>query len=249
MDPSTPQNTSPFQPVDPQPVAPPQPPVAPPMAPPVQVSQPMAPQPGMPQQVAQPMYAPAGSAGTGVGEDPGKTLAIVGLVITILGMSLVGLILSIVASKKSKTAGFKNGIAKAGIIVGIIYTVLSVLVTIGFIALIAIGAMQSNGDDAQTKNELVLTGEAINTYANKLGYLPATLSDLSAVNGFDVANTTDVDGNAYEYSATPAGCEATSDCTGYKLSGKAAVAGDPDVVVMQELTSDPSVTPDATKQQ
>ena len=61
--------------------------------------------------------------------DPGRTLGIVGLVLAIVA-SFIGLIISIVAFNKSKAAGFQNGIAKAGIIVGIITTILSVIWTI-----------------------------------------------------------------------------------------------------------------------
>lgn len=57
-------------------------------------------------------------------QDPGRTLGIVGLVLSIVG-SFVGLIISIVAFNQSKKAGFDNGLAKAGIIVGVITTVLT----------------------------------------------------------------------------------------------------------------------------
>ncbi|MDF2846505.1 MAG: hypothetical protein K0R97_487 [Oerskovia sp.] len=75
---------------------------------------PQAPQYGAPQ-----APAPQGYGTTAPATDPGKTLGIVGLVLSILGCtSLIGLILSIVALNKSKKAGYKNGIALAGIIVG-----------------------------------------------------------------------------------------------------------------------------------
>lgn len=71
-------------------------------------------------------------------EDPGKTLGIVSLVTAILGLSLVGLITGIIARKKSKAAGFKNGLATAGLIISIIGMVVSVIVlTIGTILMIA----------------------------------------------------------------------------------------------------------------
>ena len=66
---------------------------------------------------------------TGVAEDPAKTLSIVGLVLAIV-VPLVGLIISIVARKQSRQAGFDNGMAKAGIIVGAILTVLGLIVAI-----------------------------------------------------------------------------------------------------------------------
>jgi len=62
-------------------------------------------------------------AGPVTGEDPGRTLGIVGLVLAIIA-NWIGLVVSIVAFRKSKSAGFNNGIAKAGIIVGCITTAL-----------------------------------------------------------------------------------------------------------------------------
>lgn len=73
---------------------------------------------------------------------PGKTLGIVGLILSIVA-SVVGLVVSIIAFRQSKAAGYNNGLAKAGIIVGIITTVLGVIFTIAYIALFA--TMINNG--------------------------------------------------------------------------------------------------------
>lgn len=59
-------------------------------------------------------------------EDPGKTLGIVGLILAFLA-SLIGLIISVVAYKKSKAAGHKNTLALAGIIVGAVVTLVYVV--------------------------------------------------------------------------------------------------------------------------
>ena len=75
------------------------------------------------------------------GDYPGKTLGIVGLILAII-VPLVGLIISIVAANQSKKAGFSNGLAKAGIIVGAILVALGIIVSI--IYGIAIGAALSN---------------------------------------------------------------------------------------------------------
>ena len=69
---------------------------------------------------------------------PGKTLGIVGLVLAILA-PIVGLILSIIARSQSKSAGFKNTPATAGIIVGIILTVLYIIIIIASVALASAG--------------------------------------------------------------------------------------------------------------
>ena len=103
---------------------------------------PQAPQYGAPAPAAPqaPQYGAAGPVapqGYGAPEqtDPGKTLGIAGLVLSIIGCtSLIGLILSIVALNKSKKAGYKNGIALAGIIVGAILLVASIIGAIVFVS-------------------------------------------------------------------------------------------------------------------
>lgn len=72
---------------------------------------------------------------------PGKTLGIVGLVLAIF-MNVVGLIISIVARNQSKAAGFPNTPAKAGIIVGIITTVLAIIYVIVIVVAMGSGLAQ-----------------------------------------------------------------------------------------------------------
>ena len=66
-------------------------------------------------------YAPAT-----VAQDPGRTLGIVGLVLSFF-TALVGLVISIVALRKSRRAGFKNGFALAGTIIGGLGTLVVVI--------------------------------------------------------------------------------------------------------------------------
>jgi preprotein translocase subunit SecG len=69
--------------------------------------------------------APQPAAGTG--EDPGKTLGIVGLVLAFV-FALAGIIVSAIALKKSKEAGFQNTIAKVGLILSIVFLVIGLIV-------------------------------------------------------------------------------------------------------------------------
>ena len=99
---------------------------------------------GQPQATQQPYGQPAyGGAPYGApAEDPGKTLGIVGLVLCFV-FSIAGLIVSIIAKKKSEAAGFTNTPAKVGVILGWIFTILGV---IGFIIyIIAIVALVNSG--------------------------------------------------------------------------------------------------------
>lgn len=74
-------------------------------------------------------YAPNFQNPAAPTEDPGKTLGIVGLVLAFIA-PLIGLIVSLVARSKSKAAGFQNGLATAGIVIGAIFTAVALLVTI-----------------------------------------------------------------------------------------------------------------------
>jgi len=68
--------------------------------------------------------------------NPGKNLGIAGLVLTFL-VAPIGLILSIMALVKSKRAGFKNGLAVAGIVLSAIFTIISVVILIVVVPLAA----------------------------------------------------------------------------------------------------------------
>ena len=79
-----------------------------------------------------------------VGDYPGKTLGIVGLVLAFV-FALAGLIVSIIAGNQSKAAGYKNTPAKVGVILSIVFLVLGI---IGFIASFALSAaLVQNGVD------------------------------------------------------------------------------------------------------
>jgi hypothetical protein len=112
---------------------------------------PQNPQQGYPQQgygqlgYGQQGYGQQGYGQQGYGaappaEDPGKTLGIVGLVLSFF-TAIIGLIISIVALRKSKKAGFKNTPALIGIIVGILSTIAAII--IGIVSIVAFSALLS----------------------------------------------------------------------------------------------------------
>ena len=71
---------------------------------------------------------------------PGKTLGLVGLILAIV-VPLVGLIISLVAQKQSKDAGYPNQLAKIGVIIGIILVVLGIIG--GIFYAVALGSVMS----------------------------------------------------------------------------------------------------------
>ena len=80
------------------------------------------------------------SYGAPPAEDPGKTLGIIGLVLSFF-TAIIGLIVSIVALRKSKKAGFKNTPALIGIIVGILSTIVAIIIAV--VSIIAVTAVLS----------------------------------------------------------------------------------------------------------
>lgn len=73
------------------------------------------------------------------GDYPGKTLGIIGLIFAFV-FSIVGWIISAIALKQSKAAGFPNTPAKVGLILSIIFTVINLLVLVFMLILIASSA-------------------------------------------------------------------------------------------------------------
>ena len=73
---------------------------------------------------------------------PGKTLGIVGLVLAIF-MPVVGIIISAIALNQSKSAGYENKMAKIGVILGIVFTILGIIGGIAYAALV--GSMVGAG--------------------------------------------------------------------------------------------------------
>lgn len=58
-------------------------------------------------------------------KNPGKTLAIISLVLPFLSLSAVGLVLAIIAKVKSKKAGFKNTLATVSIVLNTLFVLIS----------------------------------------------------------------------------------------------------------------------------
>jgi hypothetical protein len=86
------------------------------------MTDPIVPAPA-PEPTPQPAYQPSAAAPATY---PGKTLGIVGLIVSFF-FAIVGLILSAVALSQSKKAGYKNTPAKVGLILGIVFSVLWII--------------------------------------------------------------------------------------------------------------------------
>ena len=63
--------------------------------------------------------------------NPGKTMGVVALVLSIIGLHLVGVIVGFIGLNQSKKAGQKNGFALAGLIIGFIGMVIVLALIVG----------------------------------------------------------------------------------------------------------------------
>lgn len=92
------------------------------------------------------------------GENPGKKLGVIGLILA-FPFNVIGLIVSIVALRKSKKAGFKNLAAVWGIVVGLLGTIaiaILIIVSVGAIATTAAFCAE-NGAGVFENNGITIT--------------------------------------------------------------------------------------------
>ena len=98
--------------------------------------------------------------------DPGKTMAIIAVILPFVGFSLVGLILGIIAKSKSKKAGYKNTLALVAIIISSIAIVISIIVAVFLIMYFADVAAQAqacvDGAETVTINGQIIECSSVN---------------------------------------------------------------------------------------
>ncbi|MGA6128867.1 MULTISPECIES: DUF4190 domain-containing protein [unclassified Microbacterium] len=91
--------------------------------------------------------APQYNAAPSGGSTPGRTMAIVALILAIIpGTQVIGLILGIVALVQSRKAGVKNGLAIAAIIVSVVLLIIGIIIIIALVSFAA-----SVGGDLMTQ--------------------------------------------------------------------------------------------------
>jgi uncharacterized iron-regulated membrane protein len=119
--------------------------------------------------------APVTAKSSAVTEDPGKTLAIIGIIAPFIGLALVGLILAIIANSKSKKAGFKNTLAKIGIIINIVFIFIAfIAVTISiFVAVAAVNTLKAPVAASNTFTSSLANGDLAKAYSEASSELKA----------------------------------------------------------------------------
>ena len=74
---------------------------------------------------------PAAPTASPAPANPGKTMGVVALVLSIIGLHLIGVIVGFIGLNQSKKAGQKNGFALAGIIIGFIGMIIVIALIAG----------------------------------------------------------------------------------------------------------------------
>lgn len=115
------------------------------------------------------------------GEDPGKTLAIIGIILAFF-FNVVGLILSIIARSKSKKAGYPTTLATIGIVLNSVFILLSVL-AISLLVIITLAAYNNIEERAESQqyttdaHSIIKKAEA---YYAVTGSYPVSISEFNA---------------------------------------------------------------------
>lgn len=114
--------------------------------------------------------------------DPGKTLGIVGFIMPFVGLSPVGLILSIIGHNKSKKAGIDNKLSFAGIIINAVFLFLSVIAIVISIALMVVSYSGINAieDTAAAKTTASATQFIAEARWTDNGSFPDEISDFTS---------------------------------------------------------------------
>jgi hypothetical protein len=68
--------------------------------------------------------------------DPGETLGIISIFLDVIGFSLIGIVLGVISRNKSRAAGFDGVTGKIGLILGIVFTILTTAALAAFTALL-----------------------------------------------------------------------------------------------------------------
>jgi Tfp pilus assembly protein PilE len=149
----------------------------------------------------QPTFAPSHpqSQVQPTGEDPGKGLAIAGLILAFF-FSLVGLILSILAKKKSSAAGFHNSLATVAIVLNSVFLALGLLLIpiLVLISMASYGAIQERAKTSSATSSAYSLLKYTEAFYAENGFYPTSMSEMNATDTTKIA-----DKEEFEVSLSP----------------------------------------------
>lgn len=150
--------------------------------------------------------------------DPGHVLGIVGFIFAFIGLSLIGLFLSISGYKKSKAVGINNGLAKAGIIINSVFVGLSVLMLglLILISMVSYGSITQRANDTAAMASATNVLKGIDAYYEANGSYPQSSSDLGTyAAGIEFSSTELVGAPSSASTVVLYSCESAGNKIGY----------------------------------
>lgn len=130
------------------------------------------------QQTMSPFTSPAAPQQASAAKNPGKTLGIIGFIFGfIFFLNIPGLILSIIGLVKSKAAGFKNGLAIAGIVLNSVVLVFGFL---AFITIIAYSGISNKAYNAEALSNAETVQKVAESYKVDTGLYPANVAEFNS---------------------------------------------------------------------
>lgn len=108
-------------------------------------------QPEQPQVVTQPPN-PGYQQAAPVAENPGQALGIISIILSFVGFSLIGLILGAISRNKSKAVGAPTTLGTVGLVLGIVFTAISIFFFI-LMSLAAYAGIQERARDEASRSQ------------------------------------------------------------------------------------------------
>ena len=158
--------------------------------------------------VPQPTYpspTPVGPQQPVSGENPGQLFGILSIVLTFLGISIVGIVLGVISRKKSKEVGASTTLGTIGLVFGIVTTVLGALVFIGILVSIVLVGTNNVQDKAETSStseaakQLMRYGELYNADNGKYATSVSELDTSSLSEEATLVDTTPTAAGELQY--------------------------------------------------
>lgn len=128
--------------------------------------------------------------------NPGQTTGIIGLVLPFLGLSLIGLVLSIISTVQSAKANQPKALGIVGIVVNAIG-----MVVIAFLLLVIVTAasftnIQERAIDSETKTSAIMVRKHAEAYYQEKGHYPASMREIVLTIETSLPDTRLVEGTA-----------------------------------------------------
>ena len=123
-------------------------------------------------------------------ENPGQVLGIISIVLSFVGLAIIGIILGVISRKKSKAANMPTTLGTVGLVVGIVFTIIGTLFTLLIVLTAYAGIQEAARESAESNSSMqAARGSALmemnaetvadhaEAYFTEAGDYPKTTSD------------------------------------------------------------------------